>query len=125
MRNPNFFDQFKLIAGLKRRNGRMNWHQLVGFNWQLLYKKLVIGFSILALLSLLLAANSHLHSTIQETQDCSICYVVSHQSGGDILLPALAAALFFLLTLLCNATFYTNVFATPVSLPPSCGPPAF
>lgn len=69
-------------------------------------------------------AATHHHATVVDDQDCAICSVVAHKVSG---LPPVALPV-LMVVLLSYAPFILFkqgvALASPVLLPPSCGPPA-
>jgi TRAP-type C4-dicarboxylate transport system permease small subunit len=85
---------------------------------------LVALISILAFVALVSVSATHYHTTTQETQECSICNVVSHKIGGGFVVPTLALTQFFILFALATAILRSTLVTTALPLPPSCGPPS-
>jgi hypothetical protein len=78
----------------------------------------------LAFVMLLATAATHHHATAIDDQDCAVCSVVTHKVSDPppVTLPALVVVvLAYSPYLLAKPTV---VKASPIQLPPSCGPPA-
>jgi len=69
-------------------------------------------------------AAMHHHATAVEDQDCPVCSVVTHKVADlpPVSLPVLVVVLLSYAPFLLLRPGVTH--ASPVSLPPSCGPPA-
>jgi hypothetical protein len=88
--------------------------------WRI-WAALLTAITFMVLIS---TAAMHHHATAVDDQDCPICSVVTHKAAGS--LPATLPAQ--VVVLLSYAPFLPSkpgvAHASPVSLPPSCGPPA-
>jgi hypothetical protein len=84
---------------------------------------LVALITALAFISLVSTAVTHYHTSAQETQDCSVCSVVSHKIGGGFAVPKLNVTQFFVLFALAVITLRSTFYSTSELFPPSCGPP--
>jgi hypothetical protein len=69
-------------------------------------------------------AAMHHHATAVEDQDCAVCSVVTHKVTNLplVVLPKLVVVFLSYSPFLLPKPFIT--LASPVVLPPSCGPPA-
>jgi len=84
---------------------------------------LVALITALAFISLVSTAATHYHTTAQETQDCSVCSVVSHKIGGGFSVPTVNITQFFVLFAVAVVTLRSTFYSTSELFPPSCGPP--
>ena len=84
---------------------------------------LIALITAFAFVSLVTTAATHLHSTVQETQDCSICGVVTNKIGSGLSSLSLSATQFFLLFAALVVALLSANYIAPAELPPSCGPP--
>jgi hypothetical protein len=78
----------------------------------------------LAFVMLLATAATHHHATAIDDQDCAVCGVVTHKISD----PPLVSLPELVVVVLAYSPYLlakpTVVQASPVQLPPSCGPPA-
>jgi hypothetical protein len=87
---------------------------------------LVALVTALSFVSLVSVALTHIHTSSQEAQDCSLCSVVSDKVGTGQAAPALVTTTLFILYA-CTVRVLLGTLArnNHSVLPPSCGPPAF
>lgn len=78
----------------------------------------------LAFVMLLATAATHHHATAIDDQDCAVCGVVTHKVSD----PPLVTLPEQVVVVLAYSPYLvakpTAVQASPIQLPPSCGPPA-
>jgi hypothetical protein len=84
---------------------------------------LVALITALAFISLVSTAATHYHTTTQDSQDCSVCSVVSHKVGGSFAAPTVKLAQFFVLFEVALTVQFRNFFSCTNLYPPGCGPP--
>ena len=106
----NQLRKFASLTGLKYT--ARNWCALVAL------------ITMLAFVALVSVSVTHYHTTAHETQECSICSVVSDKVGGGFKAPALAITQFFVLFALATAVLRSTLITSALPLPPSCGPPS-
>jgi hypothetical protein len=79
-----------------------------------------MALSFIALISI---ASTHLHSTTQETADCSSCSVASDKTDGNLVALTLSIVSFFVLFLTAVPMLYSACYVNIKLSPPACGPP--
>jgi hypothetical protein len=79
--------------------------------------------TVLSFITLVSVSATHYHSTAHETQDCSICSVVTDKVGSGFSAPAPAVTQFFALFALATVILRSTLINAALPLPPSCGPP--
>ncbi|MDR3482007.1 MAG: hypothetical protein P4L91_14985 [Burkholderiaceae bacterium] len=91
-----------------------------GAPWRI-WAALLTAISFVVLVS---TSAMHHHATAVDDQDCPVCSVVTHKAAGPLPLALPTPVVVFL----SYAPFLLSkpgvAHASPVSLPPSCGPPA-
>ena len=84
---------------------------------------LIAFITALAFIALVSTSVSHIHQTSQETQDCSICSIVTDKVGSGFTATALPVTRFVVLFAIAALTLSSSLHATALLLPRSCGPP--
>jgi TRAP-type C4-dicarboxylate transport system permease small subunit len=79
--------------------------------------------TMLAFIALVSTSVSHIHQNGHETQECSICSVVTDQVGSGFAAPALILTEFVFLFALATQTLRSSLHISAPLLPRSCGPP--
>ena len=85
---------------------------------------LVALITALAFITLVSTSVSHVHQSSQETQDCSLCSVVTDKIGGGFSATALVLTRYVVLFAIAALTLRSSLHATARLLPRSCGPPS-
>ena len=84
---------------------------------------LIALITALCFITLVSSAATHYHSSTHETQECSLCSVVSDKlAGGITMTTTLLVALVILFTLCAPSQRLTD-YCSAELFPPSCGPP--
>ncbi|MDE2430927.1 MAG: hypothetical protein KGM99_19575 [Burkholderiales bacterium] len=80
-------------------------------------------FTVVSFVLLSATAATHFHATSLEEQACSLCPAVNHQLGDAPVIPVVTAVAMLLLFEVLTLTKLQLLPASPILLPPSCGPP--
>jgi len=104
--------QLPAITALSSLKFRLrNWCALVA---------LITAFAFVALVSV---SVTHHHTTFHETQDCSLCSVVSDKVGSGFSAAVMVVTRFVILFAVATAVLRSTLVTAALPLPPGCGPP--